>query len=204
MVRHKARWLLVQVDFDKKQNSSSFPSKKDFALMIRSSISSCFGLAADGAAMETQGMDNSVEAPALWPASVLPFLVICFVRFLILTIFPSFRLYQPVRFVDPTTRLVLLRVPREFCNMVRCSITMLTRNISEDVAAIKQNDSKGAGRRPTLVASIISVNGSARTAKLSTMARIRKVYRQRLLDNQSDPRVLEEMHSLLNLVQNID
>mmetsp|Transcript_33201 Transcript_33201/g.80271 ORF Transcript_33201/g.80271 Transcript_33201/m.80271 type:complete len:182 (+) Transcript_33201:1119-1664(+) len=181
MVRHKARWLLVQVDFDKKHNKkASFPSKKEFALMIRQSISSSFGLAADGAAMETQ-----------------------------------------VRFVNPTTRLVLLRVPREFCNMVRCSITMLTRNISDDVATIaaatsKDDETGGSSssstkralaqlnRRPTLVASVISVNGSARTAKLSTMARIRKVYRQRILDNDRDPKVVEELHSLLRLVQNID
>jgi hypothetical protein len=59
MVRHKARWILVQVDFNKQQynkKTSSFPSKKEFALMIRQSISSCFGVAADGAAMETQGV----------------------------------------------------------------------------------------------------------------------------------------------------
>ncbi|CAJ1945884.1 unnamed protein product [Cylindrotheca closterium] len=179
MVRHKARWILVQVDFSKQHDNknTSFPSKKEFALMIRQSISSCFGVAADGAAMETQ-----------------------------------------VRFVNSTTRLVLLRVPREFCNMVRCSITMLTRNIADDVAAIaatttKDDSMTGSStkralaqldRRPTLVASVISVNGSARTAKLSTMARIRKVYRQRILENDKDPKLVEELHSLLSLVQNID
>ena len=124
-----------------------------------------------------------------------------------------------VRFVNPTTRLVLLRVPREFCNMVRCSITMLTRNIADDAAAIAATTSKDdeitgstttrralaqLDRRPTLVASVISVNGSARTAKLSTMARIRKVYRQRILENNRDPKVVEELHSLLSLAQNID
>jgi len=177
MVRHKARWLLVQVDFDQKhtdgnKKTSSFPSKKEFALMIRHSISSCFGVAADGAAMETQ-----------------------------------------VRFVDPTTRLVLLRVPREFCNMIRCSITMLTRNISNDMVTINdegtsRSKKQAINRRPTLVASVVSVNGSARTAKLSTMARIRKVYRKRILslenNNRDDPKMLEELHALLRLVQNID
>jgi hypothetical protein len=57
MVRHKARWLLVHFDFQEPLNVSDFPSKKDFALMIRQSISSCFGIAADGASMETQGKE---------------------------------------------------------------------------------------------------------------------------------------------------
>jgi hypothetical protein len=58
MVRHKARWLLVQFEFEK-NSKDSFPSKKEVSLMIRQSISSCFGLSADGAAMETQGTTSS-------------------------------------------------------------------------------------------------------------------------------------------------
>lgn len=118
--------------------------------------------------------------------------------------------------MDDTTRLVLLRVPREFCNMVRCSITMLTRNISVDLVApvgtpddftdsrtTTKRSSAQVNRKPNLVASVVSINGSARTAKLSTMARIRKVYRQLILSNR-DRKTVEKLRSILTLVQNID
>jgi predicted house-cleaning noncanonical NTP pyrophosphatase (MazG superfamily) len=69
---------------------------------------------------------------------------------------------------------------------------MLTSNI----AAARSN-------RPTLVASIISVNGSARTAKLATIARLKDEYRKKLQEKQTDDAV-QELKSLLTVVQNID
>eukprot|EP00980_Cylindrotheca_fusiformis_P009015 scaffold1934_cov79-Cylindrotheca_fusiformis.AAC.4 len=128
--------------------------------MIRQSISSNFGVAADGAAMETQ-----------------------------------------VRFVDAKTRLVLVRVPREFCNMIRCSLTMLTHNVTN-------NTTSSSSRRPTLVASVLSVNGSARTAKLATIARIQKEFQipiQKELPNPTtESLLLQELQSLIVTIQNID
>jgi hypothetical protein len=69
---------------------------------------------------------------------------------------------------------------------------MLTSNI----AATRSN-------HPTLVASILSVNGSARTAKLAIIARIKEEYRKKLQEKQTDDAV-QELKSLLNVVQNID
>ena len=73
-----------------------------------------------------------------------------------------------VRLCDPETRLVLLRVPRDHCGKVRASLTLLT-----------QLGGPGSIRRP-VVLSVLSVNGSARTAKLSIMAYVKKVYRSKL------------------------
>lgn len=65
MVRHKSRWLLVNLDFQEhvksknKTNATDFPSKKEISFYIRQNISSCFGIAANGAASDTQS--ESVE-----------------------------------------------------------------------------------------------------------------------------------------------
>jgi hypothetical protein len=61
MVRHKTRWLLVKLDFREdiknknKTIETEFPSKKEISFYIRQNVSSCFGIAADGAALDTQG-----------------------------------------------------------------------------------------------------------------------------------------------------
>jgi len=68
MVRHKTRWLLVQVDFEKDlclpntaknhnddAQDDAFPSRKELRNAIRESILQCGGVAASGAALDTQG-----------------------------------------------------------------------------------------------------------------------------------------------------
>lgn len=69
MVRHKTRWFLVRLDFEKhmtttcqddnKSNEKSsdppFPSRKEVTSGIRESILTCFGTAAGGAALDIQG-----------------------------------------------------------------------------------------------------------------------------------------------------
>jgi hypothetical protein len=60
MVRHKTRWLLVRIDFaddlqGKGAPTDDYPSKKDLAKVIRSSAIACSGVAASGAALDTQG-----------------------------------------------------------------------------------------------------------------------------------------------------
>jgi hypothetical protein len=72
MVRHKTRWLLVRIDFaddlqglgiikwdsdskKKGEPTDEYPSKKDLAKVIRNSVVACSGVAASGAALDTQG-----------------------------------------------------------------------------------------------------------------------------------------------------
>lgn len=192
MVRHKVRWLLVQIDFEKKLEEKKneyydenddddasillFPSKKEISAMIRQSMSSCFGLVADGAANEVQ-----------------------------------------IRLVDPSTRLVLLRSPRKLCNLVRCSLTLLTTISTTKAATVNtSNVKKNINNQPTrIVASVISVKGSARTAKLATMARVKEYYKKKLLllsgkKKKQQPQksqheaLVKELQSLLTTIQNID
>lgn len=102
--------------------------------------------------------------------------------------------------MDAATRLFLLRVPREFCNIVRSSLTMLTNNVASN------------GNSMRLVASVLSVNGSARTAKLATMARLKKEYRGRSARNKAFSSkgddalrtMMQELQSRLAVIQNID
>ena len=201
MVRHKVRWLLVQFDFEKKLEEKenyyddedsdsdavatrsilSFPSKKEISAMIRQSMSSCFGLVADGAANEVQ-----------------------------------------IRLVDPSTRLVLLRTPRKLCNLVRCSLTLLTTATITRDGNNATGEANNKNNRPIrIVASVISVNGSARTAKLATMGRVKEYYKKKMLSNKDDNEkdgkttmkkkkdqqheaLVKELQALLTTIQNID
>jgi RNase P/RNase MRP subunit POP5 len=183
MVRHKTRWLLVKVDFEvdvRKRNSKPidyFPSKKEVAQSIRESILSCFGTAAEGAAFDTQGMSR------------------CFLLYFVIAFNSKHCTQSPfsVRLCDASTRLLLLRVPREFHGIVRSAITLMT--------------SVGANNRP-VVASVISANGSARTAKIATIAQVRRSYRENLKANPINEKELHKtckaLEDALSAIQNID
>jgi hypothetical protein len=60
MVRQKTRWLLVRIqvhDGDEKSDSGSIAevTKKELARAIKDNIEQCFGIAASGQALDTQG-----------------------------------------------------------------------------------------------------------------------------------------------------
>jgi hypothetical protein len=78
MVRHKQRWLLVRIDFEadlkglvsdkldtatkkKGETTDDYPSKKELAKVIRNSVVACSGVAASGAALDTQGKNFSTR-----------------------------------------------------------------------------------------------------------------------------------------------
>jgi hypothetical protein len=82
--------------------------------------------------------------------------------------------------------------------MIRSSITLLTH---------LGPSSSGATRVGTVAASVVSVNGSARTAKLATMARVRTSYRRRLKGMQQGKELQREcgkLEELLGTIQSID
>lgn len=66
-----------------------------------------------------------------------------------------------VRFCDPVTRLVLIRIPRDAFPRVRSTLTLITSII-----------------RRRVVVNIIGVNGSVRTAKRSAIEHVRGIYRK--------------------------
>lgn len=68
-----------------------------------------------------------------------------------------------VRFFDVTTMLALIRVPRDLCSIVRSSLTLLPELQHRRIAI-----------------TVVSVHGSARTAKITCMRTVRYFYRERL------------------------
>lgn len=72
--------------------------------------------------------------------------------------------FEKVRFCDPTTRLAILRVPREFCATVRCALTFLT-----------------AINKRRVVLTVHSIHGCARTAKVHAIRKVKRIWRERLL-----------------------
>ena len=136
----------------------------------------------------------------------------------------SFNLQNKVRLCDATTRIVLLSVSREFCSMIRASLTLLTslpipvQLQRQSVTTTKKNAPSTSskrqpelqGRQQTVVVSVISVNGSIRTAKLATMGHIRHSYRQRILlkqrrqDTKESDYLCRAMHETLRKIHAMD
>ena len=112
-------------------------------------------------------------------------------------------MFEKVRFYDSNIRMALIRVPREYCQVIRASMTMLNEIQNKRVAI-----------------STISVNGSARTAKLSAIKQIQYCYRKKLsvlverydsidghIPNSTRKyidRVCQSMEDTLEVVTNID
>jgi Rpp14/Pop5 family len=98
------------------------------------------------------------------------------------------------------TRLALVRVPREFCSTIRTSLTLLTEIKNQRIAI-----------------SILSVNGSARTAKINSIRTLQYYYREllsKVLKNNSSKNVTikrkeldqicQSMEEVLEVISNID
>mmetsp|Transcript_26981 Transcript_26981/g.44938 ORF Transcript_26981/g.44938 Transcript_26981/m.44938 type:complete len:167 (+) Transcript_26981:29-529(+) len=89
-----------------------------------------------------------------------------------------------VRHIDDATRLTMIRVPRSTANQVRTAVTYMTTLNEKNI-----------------VASVISVNGSARTARLSAMHEIRKRVPK---TNPLSPKELKQLDARLQVIREID
>lgn len=218
MVRHKTRWLLVQLESPTSvpfyggldvashgegdiilRGDSEIASKREFSGVIRGIISSHFGIAAEDFTSRTQGesvlwhkSDFEISFQIDWYSFFHPSL----------TRIPNLLPSISVRVYDPATGLALLRVPREFAELVRSSLTLTlwSRN--------SLNTGISTSKKPVLVASTLAINGSARTAKLATISELQRVYSARLRsynsDKQSHLRELQRFRALLTDIQCID
>lgn len=148
-------------------------TKKDLAHCIRECITSSFGIAASGMAQDVQGMQISL----CWSISCKAFggLTISHARG---------SLSRAVRLYDESSRLAMIRVSRDSCGLVRAAITLLT---------------SFQGR--SVVASVISVNGSARTAKRAAVLETRREAQQEGATGKQELRDLEER---LDMIRKID
>ena len=108
-----------------------------------------------------------------------------------------------MKFCDSYVRMALIRVPREYCQIIRASITLLNEIQNKRVAV-----------------ATVSVNGSARTAKMNAIKQIQSCYRKRLMrlvdphDNTDGrisnttrkdmDRLCQSMEETLDIITNID
>ena len=97
-----------------------------------------------------------------------------------------------VRFFDLTTQLVLIRVARHYVGFVTRSLsTLLTK---KRLLAMKEGEEFGgqgqgvrigpAFRTADVLARVVSIHGSARTAKIGTVKKLKDIYRAKLLKQQ--------------------
>jgi RNase P/RNase MRP subunit POP5 len=89
-----------------------------------------------------------------------------------------------VRLYDELSRLILVRVPRDACGLVRAAMTLLTTIQGRSV-----------------VASVISVNGSSRTAKRVAMLEMRRSFRQHCSPSK---RELTGLEARLDIIRKIE
>ena len=161
MVRQKTRWLLVEVDEagwagkDLSTSTSSALSKKDVSRAIRENFEKIMGLRGQAVSFELHGeFSGRVRRSVCCLRVMVP-------HTLSVRAIASFL----VRFYDSChTNLMLLRVPRDVATSVRASLAFLTVIRTRRVAL-----------------HTVSIHGSARTAKLATVRRIRLYCRDKVL-----------------------
>lgn len=95
------------------------------------------------------------------------------------------RLRFVVRLYDETSRLAMIRVARDSCDMVRAAICFTTSILGKSVAA-----------------SVLSVNGSARTAKRAALLEMRRNFQKR--NHSMDKKSLVALEARLNMIQKIE
>lgn len=89
-----------------------------------------------------------------------------------------------VRYFDSESNLALIRVPRHECGKVRAALTFMTTIDNEMV-----------------VATVLSVNGSARTAKLVAMGELRRRFRES--SNAASATKLKKLEGRLNQIRSV-
>lgn len=89
-----------------------------------------------------------------------------------------------IRFFDAETQLVLVRGPRQYCDMVRSSLTLLLTR--KQLLSLGERLVDDAGSTSDYCASVISVHGSARTAKIATFRKLRELYRREIEESRID------------------
>ena len=102
-----------------------------------------------------------------------------------------------VRFWEPSIRILLLRVSRDDCARVRAALTVWTQleRIMTTTTTAMDRYHKNSHQPPLpqqrkvrIVASTLSVNGSARTAKRSAILYVRKWYHKQILQQLTKPK----------------
>jgi RNase P/RNase MRP subunit POP5 len=124
-----------------------------------------------------------------------------------------------VKFYDPSSQLVLIRCPRQYCGQVRVALTLfltpqqMQQQQQQPSNAAATTDSSSSNKPSSnIMCSVLSVHGSTRTAKIAIIRRLRDTYRQKLLaakDHQTDcinnqDALCRELHDRLSIIISID
>ena len=176
MVRHKNRWLLVKVELadDIRNNNSNNNHKK------------------------------AVQQPSSFPSKIE------FIIRLRRTVAWCFGIEgqaacdAQVKFCDPDTKLVVVRVPRDACGRIRAALTLLLTR--KQMLSLGETTSKSQDFQ----ASVLSVHGSARTTKIALFRLLRKLYRIEMeesrklfpTDDKLEKKLCRALQEQLALVQN--
>ena len=83
-----------------------------------------------------------------------------------------------IRFFDTETRLVVVRVPREHYRIIWSALTLLLTR--KQLLSLGEKTDAGDYQ-----ASVVSVHGSARTAKVATYRKLRELYRQKVEESRT-------------------
>ncbi|KAL7479802.1 hypothetical protein ACHAW6_005520 [Cyclotella cf. meneghiniana] len=155
MVRHKNRWLLVKVDYEQNLLSQCNPNNSSLAAPPANKKRKLNK--ADSQNSSNSATNESIQISQITATDIF--------RSLQETVTQNYGIVAScttdvsVRFYDPKVRLAVVKTSREKCPLVRSSIMFLNK-----VKQIK------------VVASTISVNGSARTARNAAWKEIQKLF----------------------------
>jgi hypothetical protein len=168
MVRHKNRWLLVKVEL-----AGDVRSNQQQPSIVRTTTT-------------TTTTAYSSSRPSPFPSKKE------FLARLRRTVSWCFGIAgegpaydTQIRFCDPDTRLVVVRVPRDSCGMIRSALTLLLTR--KQLASLGETTRTMEATQPPLdyLASVISVHGSARTAKIAVFRKLRELYRMQIQESRA-------------------
>ncbi len=112
-----------------------------------------------------------------------------------------------VRFIDAQTQLVVIRTPRDYCGKIRAALTLLlTRKQLASIGELSQEETC------EYLAAVVSVHGSARTAKIAVFRKLREVYKAKIEesrrlfpdddDDKASKKLCKALQERLALIQN--
>ena len=177
MVRHKTRWLLVRLDFESDMAMEESKKRK------RGEISRLDTIVIYRAIKESLSSCFGIAAYGVLQG-VQGKIVACLKCKSSNVNAHSIAL---VRYYDEQDRLAMIRMPREGYGMVRASIMFLTLLQSKAV-----------------VASVISVNGSARTARLAAISEVQRLFRGHHSQKNPSKKEVIQLELRLQQIQAID
>lgn len=186
MVRQKSRWTIVRLDFD------------DQLLVSSRSAANGVGEEGNNKNKRKRSSVHHANAPST-PVPIEPRDIHRTLRSAMETSFGTLGagMAHTIRIChyDSTDRLAIIKMPREYCPMVRSALTLLTS--INDV---------------NVVMSTIGVHGSARTVKIAALAELRRNFNARNRLNtgggeglsKQDEKALLRLEARMDKVRDVD